>query len=46
MGFKGSREVNKGCNDPHVIGLEQIVAALKATGTYRGGGGRINASSP
>lgn len=32
-GFKGSREVNKGYDDPNVIGLEQIVAALKATGT-------------
>jgi len=35
-GFKGSRKVNKGYDDLHVIGLAQIVAALKATGTYRG----------
>lgn len=35
-GFKGFREINTVFYDPHEISPEEMVAALKAAGTYRG----------
>ena len=35
-GFQGSREINTVAYDPDVISAEEMVAALKAAGTYRG----------
>jgi hypothetical protein len=35
-GFKGFREINTVYYDPTLIGPEKMIAALKATGTFRG----------
>lgn len=35
-GFKGFREINTVYYDPQEISTEELAAALKAAGTYRG----------
>ena len=35
-GFKGLREINTVTYDPGEISIEEMVAALKTAGTYRG----------
>ena len=35
-GFKGFREINTVTYDPIIINEEEMIAALKAAGTYRG----------
>ena len=35
-GFRSGREINTVFYDPQAVGVEQMIAALKSAGTYRG----------